>query len=45
MKMKHRIDELKDSLVEIQTRNQIVSVLNKRNNNLEFVRSKLIKSK
>lgn len=34
MKMKSRIDELKDSLVEIQTRNQILSVLNKRNSNL-----------
>ncbi len=45
LKMKTRIEELTDNLIELQTKNSISSVLNKKNSNLEFVRLKLTRAK
>ncbi len=39
--MKTRIEELTDSLIEIEKMNSMNSVLNKKSLNLEYVRNKL----
>jgi hypothetical protein len=45
LKMKTRIEELTDNLIELQTKNSISSILNKKESNLEFVRLKLTRTK